>query len=326
MPVSSMQEKLLKRALEWFFLLQSEHCSDEDRQRFDRWYQASEANRAAYQNAEKLWSQLDQLKNAAELPELFRTRQSPYKKRAVRALGISVLLLAASLLITAGWSEYQSETLTYTTRLGERQEIILTDGSMVKLNTDTRLHARISLLSRTLQLERGEVWFDVQHEWLRPFIVETGKLKIRDIGTQFNVRLGNIGLQSETSTVAVLQGAVEINGERLGEGYQHTYRSFPDGNRQIVQQVIDIEQVEAWQHDRLIFRQTSLHDVAIELQRYHPIRFVFADTALADKTISGSFAANDLALFLEGLEKILPVKVTQIPREQLIRLDWRKTR
>jgi len=324
MSASSKQQQLLKRALEWFFLLQSEHCSDEDKQRFDQWLRANEANQVAYQEAERLWSQLDQLKSAAELPELVRMRRPQHKSRATRTLGISGLLLVASLLITAGWNEYHAETLIYVTRLGEQQDVILTDGSTVKLNTDTRLHARVSLLSRTLRLEQGEVLFDVQHEWLRPFIVETGRLKIRDIGTRFNVRLDNAGLPGETSTVAVLQGAVEINGARLNEGFQRNYRSHPDGGPAIVEQAADTERIEAWQHGRLIFRQTSLHDVAAELQRYHPVRFVFTDPILVDKTISGSFAANDLSLFLDGLEKILPVKVTHLPGEQLIRLDWRK--
>lgn len=326
MSASSKQQQLLKRALEWFFLLQSEHCSDEDRQRFDHWFQANEANQAAYQEAERLWSQLDQLKSAAELPELVRMRRPQRKSRAARTFGIAGLLLVTSLLITAGWSEYHAETLTYITRLGEQQDVILTDGSRVKLNTDTRLYVRVSLLSRTLRLEQGEALFDVQHEWLRPFIVETRQLTIRDIGTRFNVRLNDIGLQSETDTVSVLQGAVEINGERLNDGHQRTYRSHSDGSLVIVEQVVDTERIEAWQYNRLIFRQTSLHDVTAELQRYHPVRFAFADPALADKTISGSFAANDLALFFDGLEKILPVKATHIPGEQLIRLDWRKKR
>lgn len=39
MPASGPpDEQLLKQALKWFFLLQSEHCTDKDRRKFNRWF------------------------------------------------------------------------------------------------------------------------------------------------------------------------------------------------------------------------------------------------------------------------------------------------
>lgn len=313
-------EKILKQALEWLFLLQSARCSDTDRQRFDHWHQANSAHQAAYAEAQRLWAQFDQLKAATDLPELKKIRRSSRKNHGARALRIVGLFMVSAALITGGWMEYRAETLTYTTHLGEQRSFMLSDGSTVKLNTDTRLHVRISPLSRKLILEHGEALFDVQHEWLRSFIVETEALKIRDLGTRFNVKL-----QPEASTIAVLQGAVDINGQRLDEGFQLTFHA---NNSQIVQQVVDFEQVEAWQHGRLVFRRAPLRNVAAELERYHPVRFAFADPTLARETLSGSFASGDLTLFLEAVQEILPVSAQQIPQEKLILLDWasRKTK
>jgi len=307
-------ERLLKQALEWFFLLQSESCTDENRQQFNRWYYKSEANQAAYAHAELLWSDLNQLKKAIDIPGLEEARQPRSKRRLVRARGIAALMLVSSGLISLGWMEYHAETVTYSTQLGEQQTITLSDGSTIDLNTATRLHARISPLQRNIILDTGEAIFDVQHERVRSFNVRTEALFIRDIGTRFNVRL-----QNDVVSVAVLQGAVEINGERMDEGYQRWYQP---GVGLSSLQPIDATEIEAWTQGRLIFRQAPVKEVVSELERYHSVHFVFAEPSIANATLSGTFDTDDLDLFLNSLEKILPVKISRLSDEQTLLIDW----
>jgi transmembrane sensor len=203
--------------------------------------------------------------------------------------------------------EYSAETITYSTRKGERQAVVLDDGTAVDLNTATRLHATISLLRRKIVLDQGEAIFDVRHESLRPFTVQAGDLAIRDIGTRFSARR-----HGDAVSVAVLQGVIEINSERVEEGYQRNY--LPDTGLSSIQP-IDAEQVEAWKHGRLVFRKSPLRDVIAELERYHSVRIVFADPSLARQTLSGTFDIDDLELFLASVEKILPVQVQLLLEE-----------
>ena len=288
-------------------MLQSEDCTDEDRRHFNRWYGQSEENRAAYAHAEHMWSNLDQIHNEKDIPGLKKARRVRSRRSAARVLGISALLLISSALVAAGWAEQRAETMTYSTAPGKRQAVVLGDGTAVDLNTATRLQARISLLRRNIVLEQGEAIFDVRHESLRPFNVQAGDVAIRDIGTRFNVRR-----QDENVSVAVLQGSIEINDERLDEGYQREYRQ--DSGLTPIQPA-DTEQVEAWKHGRLVFRNAPLKKVIAELERYHSVRIVFADPAIAHQTISGTFDTDDLALFLASVEKILPVHVRSVPKE-----------
>jgi transmembrane sensor len=300
-------EQLLEQALEWFFMLQSEDCTDEDRQRFNLWYRQSEENQAAYAHAECLWSDLDQIREEGDIPGLKSARRARPRRSAARMLGMSVLLLVSSALAVAGWMEHSAETITYSTRKGERQAVVLDDGTAVDLNTATRLHATISLLRRKIVLDQGEAIFDVRHESLRPFTVQAGDLAIRDIGTRFSARR-----HGDAVSVAVLQGAIEINGERVEEGHQRNY--LPDTGLSSIQP-IDAEQVEAWKHGRLVFRKSPLRDVIAELERYHSVRIVFADPSLARQTLSGTFDIDDLELFLASVEKILPVQVQVLLEE-----------
>jgi transmembrane sensor len=309
-------EILLEQALEWFFMLQSEGCTDEDRRHFDLWYRQSEENRAAYAHAKSLWSSLDQVKKEKDIPGMKRARRPRSRRSTARMLGISALLLVSSALVVVGWMEHGVETMTYATAQGERQAIVLSDGTSVDLNTGTHLHATISLLQRKIVLDQGEAIFDVRHESLRPFSVQAGQLAIRDIGTRFNVRR-----HDNTVLVAVLQGAVEVNGERLNEGYQRTYRA-DTGLSSI--QTIDAEQVEAWKFGRLVFRESSLRSVVAELERYHPVRIVFTDPSIAHQTLSGTFDTDDLELFLANVGKILPVRVQSVQeeRERIFLMEW----
>lgn len=300
-------EQLLEQALEWFFMLQSEDCTDEDRRRFNLWYRQSGENQAAYAHAECLWSDLDQIKKEKDIPGLKRARRARPRRSAARMLGMSALLVVSSALALVGWMEHSAETMIYSTAKGERQAVVLEDGTAVELNTATRLQARISLLRRSIVLDQGEAIFDVRHESLRPFSVQAGGLAIRDIGTRFSVRR-----HDDAVSVAVMQGAIEMNGERMDEGYQRNYR--PDIGLSSIQP-IDAEQAEAWKHGRLVFRKSPLRDVIAELERYHPVRIVFADPSIARQTLSGTFDIDDLELFLASVEKILPVQVQSLPQE-----------
>ncbi|MBP6057481.1 MAG: FecR family protein [Nitrosomonas sp.] len=314
MSFDPQNEHLLKQALEWFFLLQSESCTDENRRQFNRWLHKNEANQAAYAHAQRLWSDLNQLKEKPDIPGLREARRTRPKRSAARALGLSAFILVASVLVSIGWMEYNAETVTYMTQTGERRTVALSDGSSIDLNTATRLQVRISPLQRKIMLQAGEAIFDVYHEWLRSFSVQAGDLMVHDIGTRFNVRLHN-----DAVSVAVLQGAVEINGERMNEGYQ---RNYQPGAGLSHMQPIDIEKIESWKHGRLIFRQSPLREVVTELERYHSVRFFFADPSIANETLSGMFDTDDLDLFLASVEKILPVKVQHLPEEQMFLLDW----
>jgi len=300
----------IKQAMEWFVLLQSEQCDNDEHLRFAEWLAHSEANRAAYSEVEGLWSGMDGLK---ALPR--------HQLAAVGRAGASmrsgiILMLLVALPCGGWWLDYRVQPTLYATAQGKRNVVTLEDGSRIDLNTATRLSVRITPFRREVALEQGEALFDVAHETLRPFSVQAGGLRIRDIGTRFNVYK-----KPAETLVDVLEGAVELGGERLMQGYRRRY----DGNGVLsVRESSDADRAGAWKDGRLVFKRTPLTEVVAELERYHPVHFLFADPRLARETLSGSFDADDLDPFLSAVEKIMPVRVTRTPQQIVLR--WAKAK
>lgn len=311
-------QRQLKQAVTWFVRLQSEQCSEQDQQLFAAWLAKDSAHQAAYSKAEQLWGHFDNLKTLENIPALNKARHA-------RAEKLSLSTIASLLLITAlcgvAYTEYSAETLTYTTGHGEHQHLVLADNSQLDLNTNTRLQVRISLLQRQIQLVQGEALFNVNHEW-RPFAVQANNLYIRDIGTRFNVHL-----EPERVAVAVLEGEVELD-----DGQSVHQQSLSAGNRRVYTkntgltepEAVTSDTVTAWLNGHLVFKRTPLQQVTAELERYHPVKFVFADPALAQETVSGTFDASNLKPFLHALETMLPVRTKQQGKSILLQHKQKK--
>ncbi|PCI46467.1 MAG: hypothetical protein COB49_08330 [Alphaproteobacteria bacterium] len=56
-------------------------------------------------------------------------------------------------------SQYFLNTNIYQTAISEQKTVILTDGSIVKLNTNTEIEVDFSSLNRSVTLERGQAPF-----------------------------------------------------------------------------------------------------------------------------------------------------------------------
>jgi transmembrane sensor len=317
---SSYNERQLKQAIEWFVRLQAEKCPAEDRLRFEAWLAKDESHQAAYVEAERIWANMDDIK-FMPVSGLAEARSAKPRKSASVLTSLAFFIVTTALLGGA-WLEYSAETVSYATRMGERRRIDLTDNSHIDLNTDTRVLVRISLLQRSVVLTQGEAVFEVSHDRLRPFTVQVGDLHIRDVGTRFNIRK-----QSQGATVSVLEGEVELNNGQdvidvhLSAGDESRYTEATGLGRL---QAVEADQLTAWLHGQLVFKRTPLREVALELERYHPVRFIFADPKLAEETLSGIFNSDDIDSFLHALEDILPLQAKRDGQQIQLRRIRRK--
>ena len=214
---------------------------------------------------------------------------------------------------------------TYITNVGEMRSITLEDGSVVELNTRSRLRAHFTATKRDVQLLAGEAIFKVAKSSHRPFRVSCGPTEIVAVGTEFNVDAHNA-----RTVVTVLEGRVRVttamgqaSGKSTGSAEPARQPIEVASGEQIVVvkhhppqrvAVADPTRATAWTERRLIFEEATLTEVAAEFARYNDKVIQILGEPLASKRITGIFNATDQATFVEFLRTHANVRVHEDAR------------
>lgn len=316
-------------AAHWLSVLSDENCTDAERRQFLVWLRASgqhvdEFLRLSRLNAHcarrELWPDMSVAElvaaakasgegNVATLEPV--TDFSP-ATRARKPVRWALAAAAACVFIVAGLIVGRSLLFSpdYVTALGEQRSITLEDGSVVELNSQSRLRTRFDKELRAIELVEGEAIFRVSKDPHRPFRVRTGVTDIVAVGTAFNVNASDA-----RTVVTVLEGRVRVNqreaAERSATQSAQAIREFElaVGDQLIVgkeQPAIrvslrDTEKVTSWTERRLIFEDTPLSAVATEFSRYSSRAIRIEDAGIGARKINGVFDATDPASLVEFL-------------------------
>jgi transmembrane sensor len=188
-------------------------------------------------------------------------------------------------------------TNAYTTGLGEQRTCKLKDGSIVYLNTDSRVEVRFGKQGRDVWLVRGEALFVVEHDASRPFIVHAGDSQIRAVGTQFDVYR-----REDATTVSVVEGVVQVsvaNSIRLTAGEAADVQA----GRITAHPLQNLASAASWRERRLVFTDAPLREVAHEFNRYNRTRIRVEGAAGDRLRLTGIFDADrPQALILYALK------------------------
>ena len=283
-------------AAEWA-ARQCSGLSQADQQALDRWLTDDPRHLGAYAKAEAVLAQLDRIGAAG--PDALRTLPvTPAIGSAFNRRTALIGSMAAGLTLSAGgmfwlWRLLRQES--YSTRIGETKEIVLSDGSLVTLNTNSRLLVHYSKTRRQIQLVQGEALFDVAKNKKRPFIVTAGDTQVRAVGTSFTVKL----LPEQPVQVLVREGVVEINRPHVPQApavqlAANTMAVAPPEAPISTEAVphIQVTRDLAWREGRIAFDNQTLANAAREFERYSDVQ-IRVPPELEDQTITGLFVSND---------------------------------
>jgi transmembrane sensor len=201
--------------------------------------------------------------------------------------------------------EYQGSTL-----IGERRPVELSDGSRITLNTASRMTATLRLRSRETVLLQGEALFEVSPSRWRPFSTRAGDVRIKVVGTTYNVRISRPGTR-----VSVVQGRVEVRASGRDDVFALAAGEMLDTANSVVTQTgrSELEALTAWREGRLIFDEKTVAEVLYEAGRYRSAPIRLADVAAGSSRISGVFSADNVEALLRMLPDVAPVTVTLAP-------------
>jgi transmembrane sensor len=315
-------ERIEAEAAEWLARLDGEP-GPEVHVAFERWCAASAAHRRAYAELAGTWARLDLLRDVhaetveeapAPIPERAATTGTDTARPFhIRRYAIAAVLTIAVAGATAFWMSIRPDA--YATDTGEQRRVVLADGSVVEMNTNTRLRVRETAGRRDVFLEQGEASFSVAHDATRPFSVYVDQTCVRATGTKFIVR------RAQDVEVLVTEGAVALLG--VAAGGAAPLLPPPDaprvragqgarvGRGQVALESLsqaDVDQRTAWERGMLMFRNDTLGAIAAEFNRYNERKLVLADARTAELRLGGYFKAANVDEFIDAIEDTYGVR------------------
>jgi transmembrane sensor len=317
MSTKSAPQEIDRLAAEWVARPRAD-LSAQERADLDTWLEADPRHLGAYAKAEAVLARLDQAGAAG--PDALRLDTTtppatPIKRRMVLvgsvAAGLAVLSGGATML----WSWLGEER--YSTRIGETKEAVLSDGSVVTLNTNSQVLVKYSKATREIRLVQGEALFDVAKNKRRPFIVSAGDTQVRAVGTSFTVRM----LPGQPVQVLVREGLVEIKRPDVPQAppvriAANSVALAPPQAPISTQSVprIQVARGLAWREGHIAFDNEPLADAAREFARYSDIEIRVAPE-LENQTITGLYLSNDPVGFAKAVAISLNLRADVVGHE-----------
>lgn len=297
-------------AARWFVRLQEPAVDVEVYRRFETWLNEHPRHRDEFQLLQGVWTAADllppqRLQALCEAPPT-RSQRRPIVRYAVAA---SVLTVAIGLGLFSGLNHPASYTAEYSTALGERRHVALPDGSVIDLNSRSRVQVRFEKDRRGIELTEGEAMFSVEHDTRRPFVVEAGSGRVTVTGTRFDVRR-----DTAETRVVVEQGTVKVQGRDAADNDFISLtaglgtRVDAQGNVAAAYAVNPVE-LTAWRAGKLVFNNASLGEVAAEVSRYREKPLTVSNDKVGNLRLTSVFKSDNTDALLKALPSILPVAV-----------------
>ncbi|MEN8125687.1 MAG: FecR domain-containing protein [Bacteroidota bacterium] len=182
---------------------------------------------------------------------------------------------------------------------GTRSKVKLSDGSMVWLNSGSKLVYPIVFNSakREVYLE-GEAIFEVTHNKAHPFMIMIDNHEIEVLGTVFNV---SNYLDENIINTTLKSGSIQINYK--GDSFfkpKKTFKvspgnmtSFNKTTNHLNSKKVDVEKHFAWRKGIFIFKNDNLEYIMKKLSRYYNVDIVIEDDNIANQTFTGYLDLKD---------------------------------
>ena len=274
------------RTAYWTAKLRAGPLSDSDRRRFEAWRAAHPANHAAVEDLLALRHRDSGVRRmaAGQAAEPRRRRSRQSRSRMPGMLAVGLLAVIVAIVATRG------EAVDYRTEPGDQGSFALADGSVVFMNTDTRINVSENGI-RQIELLDGEA----------DIIVAAGNppLEVRVADLRLHAGEGRLLLRKDWSgiSLAVIDGAVELRG---GEGGSQPTEiaagavvTLSDDGSAVFPSTLAIEDAAAWQEGAVVFEATPLDEALRQIDRYRDSRLVILASRLADREVFGRYSLQD---------------------------------
>ena len=204
------------------------------------------------------------------------------------------------------YTSADTTTSTLSVPPGATYRIVLSDGTEVWLNADTRLRfpLKFSRTSREVEVA-GEAYFKVAANMQAPFIVHTPLTDVHVLGTSFNVNTyekGNV----RTALVEGKVIAASRDGKRmpLSPGYVAEYQVSNGFSSTTFEQDDEL----SWMNGVYYFHDMPVENLARLASRCYGLNIIINKEHLAGQSLTGVLEKGKLAEFLNDLATTAHIK------------------
>ena len=328
-----LRDLIAEQAADYFVAHRAGNPSEAQKQEFLRWLRTSPIHVAEYLAVADLARDLDGAASALDIPleELVASANSGGEVVALNSAsaaraaegdegrrsrtpaylrwGVFAAVYVALAGVGLGYYFYTQDHrgIEISAGHGELRTWQLADNTVVHLNSDSAISVNFDARRRLVDVERGEVYFEVAKDPKRHFEVRAGTTVLQDIGTSFDVYR-----QAQATIVSVAEGEVAV---RRGPGLKRVADLAAGDQATILPTQVNernspesVRRATAWLHQEIIFDHTTIDDAVQQFNRYTKTAVVVDDPRIGSIAISGVFHIYDLASFAQFLNGLPSVE------------------
>lgn len=228
------------------------------------------------------------------------------------------LLLASSWLFYKQYSQPETGNLAMqeiTSPAGIRSQVVLPDGSKVWLNAESTLKFPVPFPKDIRNVDLlGEAFFEVTKNQKQPFVVHSGNVAVKVLGTRFDCKAFE---EDKTIEVILEEGKVALN-SNVASGQDESI--LRPGDRAVIDKATGetqirnekIEKYIAWHTGKLIFDNTSMAEVASMLERWYGVEVVVKDPDIIKYRFTTTFDNESIFHVIELLSLSSPIQMNYV--------------
>jgi ferric-dicitrate binding protein FerR (iron transport regulator) len=331
-------------------------ASDDDKQKLTNWLAQGQENIEIFKQSESVWNALEIVKMGKEYDsgKAFRSfkEQVSNRLKTSRRIGLYKIIdtyirVAAVLVILIGIGRLfikpidkriQSDTSLFEiiSPRGSKTQVLLPDGSKVWLNSESKIQYfnNFNQSGREVFLE-GEGYFEVKKNPDKPFIVTASDIRIKALGTIFNIKAYP---EEKTIETTLVEGKLEVESgisgkvNKLATLEPNQKVTFFKKNEAVPEQknieekkkvenalpvksgldkIISNEKVDpslitSWKNNILYFDNENFQDLALKLERRFGVTIHFENENLKQMRFTGKFRDIIIEQVLEALQFASP--------------------
>lgn len=184
---------------------------------------------------------------------------------------------------------------------GKRSNIVLADGTKLWLNSGSRAIYPVAFNDKTREIFiEGEGYLEVAHDAAKPFFVVTDQIKVRVLGTKFDISAYK---EDNHVSVVLVEGSVQVSSPSGNSNIKpNQILNYEKSTQKSLLATANVLEYVAWKDGWMLCNKEPIQSITTKLSRYYDVKINYSDLNVSTMTITGKL---DLKSNYEDVLKVI---------------------